>query len=79
MIINMSYQSIPIQDVIEKMKERISSNQMSLLIGAGVSCCACDLYKDWAGLVSDMVACLYPEELKRKKIEIKQEESCYCH
>lgn len=75
----MSYQSIPIQDVIEKMKERISSNQMSLLIGAGVSCCACDLYKDWAGLVSDMVACLYPEELKRKKIEIKQEESCYCH
>ena len=35
---NMSYQDIPIQDVIEKMKERISSNQMSLLVGSGAPC-----------------------------------------
>lgn len=75
----MSFQDIPIQDVIEKMKERISSNQMSLLVGSGVSCCACDFYQNWVGLVSDMVAFLYKEELERKGIKVEQEGSYYCH
>lgn len=75
----MKYQDIPIQNVIEKMKERISSNQMSLLVGSGASCCACDLYQSWVGLVSDMVAFLYPDELERKGIEVKQVDGYYCH
>lgn len=75
----MKYQDIPIQDVIEKMKERISSNQMSLLVGSGASCCACDLYQSWVGLVSDMVAFLYLDELERKGIEVKRDDSYYCH
>lgn len=54
--LNMRYQDIPIRDILEKMKERIGSNQMSLLVGSGVSCCACDLYQNWIGLVTDMVA-----------------------
>ena len=66
----MKYQDIPINDVIEEMKERISSNQMSLLVGSGASCCACDLYQSWVGLVSDMVAFLYKEELERYGIEV---------
>lgn len=75
----MKYQEIPVQDVIEKMKERISSNQMSLLVGSGASCCACDFYQSWVGLVSDMVAFLYPDELERKGIEVKQVDGYYCH
>ena len=75
----MKYQDIPIQDVIEKMKERISSNQMSLLVGAGVSCCACDLYQNWVGLIMDMVAFLYPDELKQKEIEVKLVDGYYYH
>lgn len=75
----MKYQDIPIQKVIEKMKDRISSNQMSLLVGSGASCCACNLYKNWVGLVSDMVAFLYPEELERKGIDVKQVDGYYCH
>ena len=78
-ISNMKYQDIPINDVIEKIKERISSNQMSLLVGSGVSCCACDFYQNWVGLVSDMVAFLYKEELERKGIEVKQVDGYYCH
>lgn len=75
----MKYQDISIQNVIEEMKERISSNQMSLLVGSGASCCACDLYQSWVGLVSDMVAFLYPDELERKGIEVKQVDGYYCH
>ena len=75
----MKYQDIPINDVIEEMKERISSNQMSLLVGSGASCCACDLYQSWVGLVSDMVAFLYKEELERYGIEVKQVDGYYCH
>ena len=75
----MKYQDIPINDVIEKIKERISSNQMSLLVGSGASCCACDLYQSWVGLVSDMVAFLYKEELERYGIEVKQVDGYYCH
>ena len=75
----MKYQDIPINDVIEKMKERISSNQMSLLVGSGASCCACDLYQSWVGLVSDMVAFLYKEELERYGIEVNQVDGYYCH
>lgn len=75
----MKYQDIPIQDVIEKMKERISSNQMSLLVGSGASCCAFDFYQNWAGLLSDMVAFLYTEELERKGIEVKKIDGYYCH
>lgn len=77
--LNMRYQDIPIRDILEKMKERIGSNQMSLLVGSGVSCCACDLYQNWIGLVTDMVAFLYPKELERKGIEVKQVEGYYCH
>ncbi|MDE5788716.1 MAG: hypothetical protein K2H79_09320 [Bacteroidaceae bacterium] len=72
----MNYQDIPIQNAIEKMKERICFNQMSLLVGSGASCCACNLYQNWVGLVSDMVAVLYSEELYRKGIEV---EKLYCH
>lgn len=61
------------------MKERISSNQMSLLVGAGVSCCACDLYQNWVGLIMDMVAFLYPDELKQKEIEVKLVDGYYYH
>lgn len=75
----MKYQDISIQNVIEEMKERISSNQMSLLVGSGASCCACELYQSWVGLVSDMVAFLYPDELERKGIEVKQVDGYYCH
>lgn len=75
----MNYQDIPIQDAIEKMKERICSNQMSLLVGSGASCCACNLYQNWVGLVSDMVAVLYSEELDRKGIEVEKVEGVYCH
>lgn len=52
---------------------------MSLLVGSGASCCACNLYKNWIGLVTDMVAVLFPEELNRKGIEAKQIDGYYCH
>lgn len=52
----MKYQDIETEKVLEIIKERISSNQMSLLVGSGASCCACDFYQNWVGLVTDMVA-----------------------
>ena len=75
----MGYQDIEIHKVLEIIKERIRFNQMSLLVGSGASCCACNLYKNWVGLVTDMVATLFPEELERKGIEIKQVDGYYCH
>lgn len=52
----MKYQDIETEKVLEIIKERISSNQMSLLVGSGASCCACDFYQNWVGLLTDMVA-----------------------
>jgi len=75
----MKYQDIEIEKVLERIKERISSNQMSLLVGSGASCCACDFYQNWVGLVTDMVAFLYQEELERKGIVVKPIDGFYCH
>lgn len=61
--LNMRYQDIPIRDILEKMKERIGSNQMSLLVGSGVSCCACDLYQNWYGAQNEAYKCLLAENV----------------
>ena len=75
----MKYQDIDIEIAIAKLKERIETNQMNLLVGAGASCCVSNFYQNWVGLVSDMVAFLYIEELERKGIEVKQVDGFYCH
>lgn len=75
----MGYQDIEIDKVLDVIKERIRFKQISLLVGSGASCCACNLYKNWVGLVTDMVANLFPEELERKGIEVKPVDGYYCH
>lgn len=75
----MRIQDIDVTNVIDKLKERVETNQIDLLVGSGVSCCACNLYKAWIGLISDMVACLYQEELNKKDIEIICDKNYYCH
>lgn len=75
----MRFQDIPINDVLETFKRLINDNQMNLLVGTGISCCACDLYKNWIGLLSDMVACLYAEELTKKQISVNPVPQYYYH
>lgn len=75
----MKYQDIDIEIAIAKLKERVETKQMNLLVGAGASCCASNFYQNWVGLVTDMVAFLYIEELERKGIEVEQDEGFYCH
>lgn len=75
----MKYQDIDIEIAIAKLKERVETKQMNLLVGAGASCCASNFYQNWVGLVTDMVAFLYIEELERKGIEVEQDDGFYCH
>jgi hypothetical protein len=75
----MRFQDIPVEEALNKMKERIGLNQMSLLVGAGMSCCACDLYASWTGLLTDMVASLFKDELMQKGIDVVQDNNYYCH
>lgn len=75
----MKYQDIDIEIAIAKLKERVETKQMNLLVGAGASCCASNFYQNWVGLVTDMVAFLYIEELERKGIEVEQDEGFFCH
>lgn len=47
----MKYQDIDIEIAIAKLKERVETKQMNLLVGAGASCCASNFYQNWVGLV----------------------------
>lgn len=73
------FQDINVEDAILAMKKHIDNNQMCLLVGAGVSRCACELYQGWYGFIKDMVAFLFADELKAKGIQIIKEEQYYCH
>lgn len=73
------FQDIDVEDAILAMKNHIDNNQMCLLVGAGVSRCACELYQGWYGFIKDMVAFLFADELKAKGIQIIKEEQYYCH
>ena len=73
------YKDIDAIDAIKAMKQHIMDGRMSLLVGAGASCCACKLYQNWFGLIKDMVAFLYVEELTAKGLKIKKDERFYCH
>lgn len=73
------FQDINVEDAILAMKNHIDNNQMCLLVGAGVSRCACELYQGWYGFIKDMVAFLFADELKAKGIQIIKEEQYYCH
>lgn len=73
------FKDIDVIDAIKVMKQHIMDGRMSLLVGAGASCCACKLYQNWFGLIKDMVAFLYVEELTAKGLKIKKDERFYCH
>lgn len=40
------FKDIDVIDAIKAMKTHIENGRMSLLVGAGASCCACELYQD---------------------------------
>lgn len=71
--------NIPAKDAIKKFKERLDSNQMNLLVGAGVSMCASKQFKSWYELLHDMVTDLYGEELKSNGLKISECKNYYCH
>lgn len=71
--------NIPVKEAIEKFKERLCGNQMNLLVGAGVSMCASKTFKSWNGLLQDMVAYLYREELRSKGVNVSEYKKYYCH
>ena len=73
------FKDIDVVEAIKAMKQHILDGRMSLLVGSGASCCACELYQDWFGLIKDMVAFLYVDELTAKGLEIKKDERFYCH
>ena len=73
------FKDIDVVDAIEIMKKHLKDNRMSLLVGAGVSKCACELYQNWYDFISDMVIYLYKSELELKGIEVKEVEGFYCH
>lgn len=73
------FKDIDVIDAIKAMKTHIENGRMSLLVGAGASCCACELYQDWYGLIKDMVAFLYADELKAKGVKVEQDKQFYCH
>ena len=73
------FKDIDVVDAIKAMKTHIENGRMSLLVGSGASCCACKLYQDWYGLIKDMVAFLYADELKAKGVKVEQDKQFYCH
>lgn len=73
------FKDIDAVEVIKEMRRHIENGRMSLLVGAGASRCACNLYTNWHGLIKDMVAFLYADELKAKGIKIEEDERFYCH
>lgn len=73
------FKDIDVVDAIEMMKMNLRDNRLCLLVGAGVSKCACDLYQTWYDFISDMVIYLYKPELESKGIEIKDVNDFYCH
>lgn len=73
------FKDIDVVEAINAMKGHIKDGRMSLLVGAGASCCACDLYQDWFGLIKDMAAFLYSDELKKKGLIVKEDKKFYCH
>lgn len=73
------FKDIDVVEAIKAMKQHIIDGRMSLLVGAGASCCACKLYQDWFGLIKDMVAFLYADELKAKGVKVAKDERFYCH
>lgn len=75
----MKYEDISAKDAINVFKQRLKNNQMNLLVGAGVSMCASSLFKSWRGLLQDMVAFLYPDELKSHGVTVVKEKKYYCH
>uniref|UniRef100_A0AB33JFQ9 SIR2-like domain-containing protein n=1 Tax=Prevotella sp. GTC17262 TaxID=3236797 RepID=A0AB33JFQ9_9BACT len=73
------FKDIDMVEAIKAMRQHIIDGRMSLLVGAGASCCACKLYQDWFGLIKDMVAFLYADELKAKGVKVTKDERFYCH
>ena len=69
------FKDIDVVDAIKAMKTHIENGRMSLLVGSGASCCACKLYQDWYGLIKDMVAFLYADELKAKGVKVEQKKA----
>lgn len=74
-----TFDKIPITEAIDVFKQRLNDNQMNLLVGAGVSMCASKLFKSWNGLLQDMVAYLYREELRGMGLKISEYKKDYCH
>lgn len=60
------FKDIDLAEAVKEMKTHIENGRISLLVGAGASCCACRLYQNWVGLIKDMVAFLYADELLTK-------------
>ena len=73
------FQDINVEDAILAMKNHIDNNQMCLLVGAGVSCCACELYQGWYDFIRDMVAFLYADELRSKGVKVIKDDQYFCH
>ncbi len=73
------FKDVDVVEAIMAVKQHIIDGRMSLLVGAGASCCACRLYQDWLGLIKDMVAFIYTDELKAKGVKVKKDERFYCH
>lgn len=73
------FKNIDVAEAVKEMKTHIENGRISLLVGAGASCCACRLYQNWVGLIKDMVAFLYADELKAKGVKVNKDERFYCH
>ena len=73
------FQNIEVVDAVEIIKKHLKDNRMSLLVGAGVSKSACNLYQTWYEFITDMVIYLYKSELELKGIEVIEVKGFYCH
>lgn len=73
------FRDIKVEDAVLAMKDHIKNGQMCLLVGAGVSRCACGLYQGWYDFIKDMVAFLYADELMSKGVKVTKDDNYYCH
>ena len=73
------FQNIEVVDAVEIIKKHLKDNRMSLLVGAGVSKSACNLFQTWYEFITDMVIYLYKSELELKGIEVIEVKGFYCH
>lgn len=73
------FRDIKVEDALSAMKGHVENGRMCLLVGAGVSRCACELYQGWYGFIRDMVAFLYADELSSKGVKVTKDDQYYCH